>query len=94
MDGHGILSLCAPRACAIATAHQDSCDYTFANEIEMSLKENLKVYSLLGKEENVRLIYRYGQHHGLDDITTYFDWFDKAFGIKTGYAAALASQVS
>lgn len=42
-----------------------------------------------GKEENVRLIYRYGQHHGLDDITTYFDWFDKAFGRKTGYAACV-----
>ena len=55
----------------------------------MSVKEALKVYRLLGKEENVRLIYRYGQHHGLDDITTYFDWFDKAFGIKTGYAACV-----
>lgn len=37
MDGHGVLGLCAPRACAIATAHADNCDYTFANE--MNIKE-------------------------------------------------------
>ena len=37
MDGHGVLGLCAPRACAIATAHADSCDYTFAGE--MNIKE-------------------------------------------------------
>ena len=71
-------------------AHQDSCDYTYANE--MSIKEALKVYRLLGKEENVRLIDGYGQHHGLDDITTYFDWFDRQFGRKTGYAACVNQQ--
>ena len=89
MDGHGVLGLCAPRACAIATAHADSCDYTFANE--QNIKESMKVYQLLGKEKNLRLIYRYGQHHGLDDITTYFDFFDRSFGRTTGYAAALSA---
>ena len=87
MDGHGVLGLCAPRACAIATAHADNCDYTFAGE--MNIKEASKVYRLLGKPENVRNIYRYGQHHGLDDITTYFDWFDKAFGRRPRYAQAI-----
>jgi hypothetical protein len=51
------------------------------------------VYKLLGAEENLRNIYRYGQHHGFDDVTTYFDWFDKAFGIKTGYHSAINSKV-
>ena len=41
MDGHGVLGLCAPRACAIATAHADSCDYSFAGE--MNIKEAAKV---------------------------------------------------
>lgn len=41
MDGHGVLGLCAPRACAIATAHADNCDYTFAGE--MNIKEALTV---------------------------------------------------
>ena len=52
-----------------------------------------QVYKLLGAEENLRNIYRYGQHHGFDDVTTYFDWFDKAFGIKTGYHSAINSKV-
>lgn len=55
MDGHGVLGLCAPRACAIATAHQDSCDYTFANE--MNVKEALKVYRLLGRNEHSEVFY-------------------------------------
>jgi hypothetical protein len=45
-----------------------------------------KPYRLLGKEGNLRHIYRYGQHHGFVDITTYFDWFDKAFGWSSGVA--------
>lgn len=57
------------------------------------LRCHRQVYKLLGAEENLRNIYRYGQHHGFDDVTTYFDWFDKAFGIKTGYHSAINSKV-
>ena len=79
MDGHGVLGLCAPRACAIATGHQDKeSDITFANE--MNVAEASKVFKLLGVPGNLGLIYRTGDHHGYDDVHTYFDWFDMAFG--------------
>ena len=91
IDGHGVLGLCAPRACAVATAHNDhASDMVFADE--MNLKEASTVYSLLGKAHKLRNIYRYGGHHGYDDVTTYFDWFDRAFGRVTGYGAALAAE--
>lgn len=48
MDGHGVLGLCAPRACAIATAHADSCDYTFAGE--MNIKEASTVRCTSGRQ--------------------------------------------
>ena len=37
---------------------------------------------------------RYGQHHGFVDISTYFDWFDHAFGRENKYGAALLARGS
>lgn len=91
MDGHGVVGLIAPRFAAIATGHQDQAsDMIFAGE--MNLKAALEPYALLGKPENLRHVYRYGQHHGFVDISTYFDWFDHAFGRGSKYGAALLAQ--
>jgi hypothetical protein len=78
-DGHAVVALCAPRACAIATVHNDhASDMIFADE--MNLRAASAAWRLLGAPDNLRSIYRYGAHHGFDGVTTYFDWFDKAFG--------------
>ena len=89
IDGHAIVGLCAPRHCAIATGHQDfASDMVFADE--MNIAEAARPYRLLGADDALRNIYRYGPHHGFDDITTYFDWFDRAFNKTTAYQRALA----
>lgn len=59
---------------------------TKKNECQVS-----SVYRLLGVPNQLRNIYRYGTHHGFDDITTYIDWMDHAFQRRTPYAAALAA---
>ena len=90
MDGHGVLASIAPRFAAIATGHQDQAsDMIFAGE--MNIRAAGKVYELFGPtaKSKLRNIYRYGQHHGFDDITTYFDWFDRAFGRQSAYEQAL-----
>eukprot|EP00947_MAST-08B_sp_MAST-8B-sp1_P005841 g5841.t1 len=109
IDGHGVLGLCAPRACAIATAHNDhASDMVFADE--QNLKAAHAVYRFLDNEhrsssssssgssdptmpydQRLRNIYRYGAHHGFDDVTTYFDWFDLHLGRRTAYSTALLS---
>ena len=60
--------------------------YNKKNECQVS-----SVYRLLGAPNQLRNIYRYGTHHGFDDITTYIDWMDHAFQRRTPYAAALAA---
>lgn len=79
MDGHGILGLIAPRHVAIATAHNDfDSDMTFANE--MSIREADSVFKLYNASYSLKLLYRRGGHHGFDNMRTYFDFFDYAFG--------------
>jgi hypothetical protein len=93
MDGHGVVGLIAPRACAIATGHQDpASDMIFADE--MNLKAAGLAYELLGARDQLRNIYRYGGHHGFDDVTTYFDWFDHAFNRRTAFALELQQEGS
>lgn len=88
MDGHGIVGMIAPRACAIATGRQDQAsDMVFAGE--QNIKESAKVYALLDASQYPLNIYRPGQHHGFDDITTYFDFFDHAFDRLSSYGQAM-----
>ena len=93
IDGHGVVGMIAPRAAAIATAWQDrESDLTFGNE--MNLKEASTVYSLLGAERNLSLLYRPGDHHGFIDVGSYFDFFDKSFGRRQELAGNRAAGVS
>lgn len=39
----------------------------------------MPIRQLLNASEMARIIHRPGDHHGFDDVNTYFDWFDKAF---------------
>lgn len=78
IDGHGVMALIAPRAAAIADGWQDhEGDLTFADEANVVASS--EVYSLLGADDKIRLIHRPGDHHGFDDVNTYFDFFDAAF---------------
>ena len=93
IDGHGVVGMIAPRAAAIATAWQDrESDLTFGNE--QNLKESSKVYSMLGAERNLSLLYRPGDHHGFIDPGSYFDFFDKSFGRRQELAGNSVSGVS
>jgi len=80
IDAHGWLGLIAPRRCLIHTAHNDGCEPTFA--VERAYREGSKVYRLLGKPENLRVLYRPGQHKPITDEhrRQNFDWFDLSFG--------------
>eukprot|EP01047_Picozoa_sp_COSAG01_P083677 COSAG01_NODE_17611_length_1137_cov_1.514451_1_plen_313_part_00 len=72
IDGHGVLAMIAPRAAAIGDGWQDH---------EANVVASAKVYQLLGAGDKLRLIHRPGDHHGFDDVNTYFDFFDASFGL-------------
>ena len=84
MDGHGIVSMIAPRSILIASGYTDhEGDLTFANEY--SIVENLKVFeTIYNKPENINILHRPGDHHGFISVDSYFDFFDSHFNIKKG----------
>ena len=91
-DGHMVVALIAPRACAIATGHaDDASDMVFGNE--MSARAVQPVYDLLlpgRRTAPFRLMLRPGAHHGFDDVGTYFDFFEFGFAAVAAAAAAAA----
>jgi pimeloyl-ACP methyl ester carboxylesterase len=84
MDGHGVISMIAPRNTLIASGYTDhEGDITFANEY--SIVENMKVFSgIYNKSENLRILHRPGDHHGFVSVNAYFDFFDVHFNIEKG----------
>ena len=80
MDAHGWYALIAPRRCLVHTAHNDGSEPTFA--VERAYLEGKKVYRLLGHPENLRVLYRRGQHGPITDAqrSINLDWFDLSFG--------------
>ena len=74
MDGHGIVSMIAPRSILIASGYTDhEGDLTFANEY--SIVENLKVFeTIYNKPENINILHRPGDHHGFISVDSYFDF--------------------
>jgi len=71
------------------TAHNDDSDPTFG--VERSYLEGREVYRFLGKPENLRNMYRAGNHSSgpaPDNVTAKhrrqnLDWFDLSFGRGT-----------
>lgn len=79
MDGHGVLGMIAPRACAVANAWTDATgEVSFADE--MGMVEAAKVYELLNASNRLAMIHRPGSHHGFIDVNIYLDFFDIHFG--------------
>eukprot|EP00756_Hemistasia_phaeocysticola_P065554 Hpha_TRINITY_DN8628_c0_g1::TRINITY_DN8628_c0_g1_i1::g.168835::m.168835 len=87
VDGHAVVALIAPRKTAIASARTDQAsDIRFAGE--MGVREAVRAYQLYGKASSLRIFGRDGDHHGFNDIQTYFDWYDTAFGRRARKMAA------
>lgn len=77
IDSHALLGLIAPRFMLSQSADNDPCDPTYA--VEHAYQAGKKVYQFLGKEENIRIRWRPGEHHGYETIDMYFDWYDLNF---------------
>jgi dienelactone hydrolase len=90
MDAHGWYALIAPRPCLISTAYNDGCEPTFA--VERGYLEGREVYRLLGQSEALRIRWRAGGHHSIQEqdremVEGYFDWFDHWFETGAGRPA-------
>ena len=89
IEGHGLLALISPRRCMFHTAHNDDSDPTFG--VERTYLQGREVYRFLGKPENLRNIYRTGNHSSgpaPDNVTAKhrrqnLDWFDLSIGRGT-----------
>lgn len=83
MDAHGWLALIAPRRCLIHTAHNDGSEPTFG--VERAYLEARKVYQFHDQDDNLRVLYRTGQHGPITDRQREqnMDWFDLSFGRGT-----------
>jgi pimeloyl-ACP methyl ester carboxylesterase len=94
MDGHGVLASIAPRRAAVANGWTDhEGDINFADEC--NIRAAMEVYKLYQAEDNLRIIHRPGDHHGFDDVNTYFDWFDYGFGrLSTEFSLSWTGQSS
>jgi len=79
VDAHACLALVAPRHCLLSTALNDGCESTFG--VERAYVAARAVYGLLGAPEALRVRWRPGGHDTCaEDIHSYLEWFDKAFG--------------
>lgn len=80
VEGNDLVASIAPRYIMIHTAYNDDCDPTFG--VERSYLNAKKAYTLLGEPENIRLVYRKGDHDPItsEHIKINLDFFDWAFG--------------
>lgn len=80
IDAHGWYALIAPRRCMIHTAHNDGSEPTFA--VERAYLQGRSVYSFLGHPDNLRVLYRPGQHGPVteEQRRRNMEWFDLSFG--------------
>ena len=79
VEGNDLLATIAPRYLMLHTAYNDGSDPTFG--VEQNYLNAKKAYRLLGKEENICLDYREGNHSPITKEHTIrvFDFFDMAF---------------
>jgi len=93
MDGHGILSMVAPRRLAVSTAWTDrEGDTTLGTEAAVRAAQD--VYDFLGAPRStLTILHRPGDHHGFNDVQSYFDFFDYSFGrLSPDFALGYAGQ--
>ncbi len=79
VDLHHLVALAAPRPCLLSTALNDTVEHTWAlQHTYLSVKP---VYSLYGKQDNLRILWRPGGHETWTEvIERYLDWCDLQFG--------------
>jgi len=78
IDANGWLGLISPRHCLLADAYNDhEGDTTFA--VEKNYLSGQNAYRFQNAEDNLRILWRRGDHHGFIDADDYIDWFDLAF---------------
>ncbi len=80
VDMPELIACIAPRPCLISTALNDSVESVWA--IEQSYYSARRAYELLGKAQDLNLLYRPGSHETrAEDIERYLDWLDEVFGL-------------
>lgn len=79
VGGNDLLATIAPRHLMIHTAYNDGGDPTFG--VEKSYLDAKKAYTFLSAPENIRLVYRSGNHNPItaDHVKLNLDFFDWAF---------------
>lgn len=78
VDSHSVGALIAPRALMLGMALNDGVLPTMA--VEASAAEIATAYSFLQVPGDYpRIDYRFGDHHGYEDISRYLDFFDSVF---------------
>lgn len=80
IEGNALMACIAPRHLMIHTAYNDGSDPTFG--VERSYLNAKKAWIFLGKEKNICLSYRKGNHGPVTDeqVKHNLDYFDMAFG--------------
>ena len=79
VDQNELIACIAPRPCLISSAYNDNVESLWANE--QGFYSARRAYELLGKTNELYLRYRPGGHETrAEDIETYLDWLDSAFG--------------
>lgn len=83
IEGNALMACIAPRHLMIPTAYNDGSDPTFG--VERSYLNAKKAWRFLGREENICLSYRKGNHSPVTDeqVKHNLDFFDLAFGRGT-----------
>jgi pimeloyl-ACP methyl ester carboxylesterase len=80
VEGNALMACIAPRHLLLHTATNDGSDPTFG--VERSYLNAKKAWTFLGREENICLSYRKGNHGPVTDqqVKHNLDFFDRAFG--------------
>jgi dienelactone hydrolase len=79
IDQNTLLALVAPRGLMLYSGYAESAGNPFG--FEQAYRDALRVYRLLGREENIWLHLRAGEHETTaGDIENFIDFFDSVFG--------------
>ncbi|HUR46349.1 MAG TPA: hypothetical protein VMZ27_10785, partial [Candidatus Saccharimonadales bacterium] len=79
IDQPELIACIAPRSCLISSALNDSVESIYA--VEQTFHSARRAYELLGKPDELNLLYRPGGHETKsEDIERYMDWLDAVFG--------------
>jgi dienelactone hydrolase len=82
VDQNTLLALVAPRGLMLYTGYAESASNPVG--FEQAYRDALRVYKFLGREQNVWLHLRIGEHGtNAEDIEIFCDFFDSVFGRRT-----------